>query len=190
MSFSAVVLRDVLPTEARHVNKLEAAPGGRPVWLAAYTTPRHEKVVARHFEVRNVEHFLPLYRVVRRWKNGCNVPVEFPIFPSYVFVRTGQEGSSRLLDIPGLLAFVGPGRSATPIPDDEIDWLRRELPLRKVEPHPYLTVGRKVRITAGPLAGASGVLLRKKSGVRVVISLDLIHQSFAVEVGGDEIEPL
>lgn len=163
---------------------------GFPVWLAAYTSPRHEKSVVRHLEIREVECFLPLYRVVRRWKNGCNVPVDFPLFPSYVFVHTRQARSSQLLDVPGLLAFVGPGRAGAQIPDAEMEWLRRELPLRKFEPYPYLTVGSKVRIAAGPLTGASGILLRKKSGLRVVLSVDLIRQSVAVEVGADEIEPL
>ena len=161
-----------------------------PVWFAAYTTPRHEKSVARHLDVRNVEHFLPLRTMVRSWKNGCRVPVEFPVFPNYVFVRTGQRISPRLLEIPGLLSFVGPGRSAAQIPDIEIEWLRKELPLRKFEPHPYLTVGCKVRIVAGPLAGARGILVRKKSSLRVVLSVELIRQSLAVEVGADEVETL
>jgi transcription antitermination factor NusG len=167
-----------------------ATDDSAPVWLAAYTTSRHEKVVARHFEVRNVEHFLPLYRVVRRWKNGCTVPVELPVFPNYVFVRTGRNNTSRLLEVPGLLAFVGAGRTALPVPDAEIDLLQKQLPLRKFEPHPYLVAGSKVRIAAGPLAGTCGVLLRKKSGLRVVLSIDLIRQSVAVEVDSNEIEPL
>jgi len=147
-------------------------------------------MVARHLEVRKVEHYLPLYRSLRRWKNGCNVAVEFPVFPSYVFVRTGLERSSRLLEIPGLLAFAGAGGPAAQIPDAEIEWLRKELPLRKFEPHPYLSAGCKVRIAAGPLAGSCGILVRKKSGLRVVLSVDLIRQSVAVEVGANEIEPL
>jgi len=171
-------------------DSLTGAEDSAPVWLAAYTTPRHEKAVARHFEVRNVEHFLPLYRVVRRWKNGCTVPVEFPLFPSYLFVRTGRNISSQLLEVPGLLAFVSLGRTAVPIPDAEIDLLRKQLPLRKIEPHPYLAVGTKVKIASGPLAGACGILLRKKSGLRVVLSVDLIQQSVAVEVDANEIEPL
>jgi len=85
---------------------------------------------------------------------------------------------------------VGSGGSASQIPDAEIDLLRSELPLRKFEPHPYLVVGSKVRIASGPLAGASGILLRKKNGLRVVLTVDLICQSVAVEVGANEIEPL
>jgi len=160
-----------------------------PVWLAAYTTPRHEKSVVRHLAVREVEYFLPLYKAVRKWKNGCKVEVEFPVFPNYVFVRVDRQSSNRVLDAPGVLAFAGSGRLPVPIPDGEIEWLRNDLPLRKFEPHPFLVVGDRVRITSGPLAGMNGVLTRRKNGLRVVLSIDLIRQSVAVEVGMDEIEP-
>ena|ERR1035438_2499726 len=159
-----------------------------PVWLAAYTTPRHEKSVVRHLKVREVEHFLPLYKAERRWKNGCKVQVEFPVFPNYVFVRVDRRMSHRVLDAPGVVAFAGSSRLPASVPDSEIEWLRNELPLRKFEPHPYLVIGSRVRIKSGPLAGIDGVLSRKKSGLRVVLSIHLIRQSVAVEVGIDEIE--
>jgi len=158
------------------------------VWLAAYTTPRHEKSVVRHLEVRDIEHFLPLYKVARKWKNGRRVEVEFPVFPNYVFVRLERRLSSQVLDTPGVLAFAGSAKLALPVPDAEIQWLRDELPLRKFEPHPYLVLGSRVRIKSGPLAGMSGVLTRKKSGLRVVLSIDLIRQSVAVEVDMDELD--
>jgi transcription antitermination factor NusG len=157
-------------------------------WFAAYTTPRHEKAVVRHLKVRDVEHFLPLYRVTRRWKNGCDVSVEFPVFPNYVFVRSEHHNVSRLRDVPGVLTFVGAGRTAAPMPDAEIDRLRTELPLRRHHPHPFLDAGCKVRIVAGPMTGACGVLVRTKTALRVVLSVELIRQSVAVEVGADEVE--
>ena len=159
-----------------------------PVWLAAYTTPRHEKSVVRHLEVRDVEYFLPLFKSVRKWKNGCKVEVEFPVFPNYVFVRVERKLSSRVLDTPGVLSFAGSSKLPFPIPDGEIEWLRNELPLRRFEPHPYLVMGSRVRIKSGPIAGMTGVLTRRKSGLRVVLSVDLIRQSVAVEVDMDEIE--
>jgi len=159
-----------------------------PAWLAAYTTSRHEKSVARYLEVREVEYFLPLYKADRKWKNGLKVQVEFPVFPNYVFVHVDRRMSHRVLDTPGVVAFAGSGRLAASVPDGEIEWLRNELPLRKFEPHPYLVIGSRVRIKSGPLSGMNGVLTRKKSGLRVVLSIDLIRQSVAVEVGIDEIE--
>jgi transcription antitermination factor NusG len=158
------------------------------VWPAAYTTPRHEKAVARHLEVREVEHFLPLYKAPRKWKNGCKVEVECPVFPNYLFVHIDRAQSSQVLGVPGVIAFAGSGKLPVAIPDNEIDWLRNELPRRKFEPHPYLLVGSRVRIKSGPLVGMNGVLTRKKSGLRVVLSIDLIRQSVAVEVDSDEIE--
>ena len=158
------------------------------VWFAAYTTSRHEKAVARHLEVRKLQYFLPLYVAPRKWKNGCKVEVEFPVFPNYIFVNIDRTQPSRVLDVPGVIAFAGSGRLPVTIPDIEIDWLRNELPRRKFEPHPYLVAGSKVLIRSGPLAGMSGVLVRKKSGLRVVLAIDLIRQSVAVEVDSDEIE--
>lgn len=157
-------------------------------WFAAYTTPRHEKAVVRRLEVRDVEHFLPLYRVTRRWKNGCDAHVELPVFPNYVFVRSERRNLSRVLGVPGLLSLVGAGRIAAPMPDAEIDRLRIELPLRRHHPYPFLNAGCKVRIVAGPMTGTCGVLVRTKTALRVVISVELIRQSVAVEVGADEIE--
>lgn len=160
-----------------------------PIWLAVYTAPRHEKMVVRHLQVRAIEHFLPLFRSLRRWKNGCRVEVEFPVFPNYVFVHTERQRSSGVLQVPGVVAFAGSGKSPAAIDDAEIDWLRNELPLRKFEPHPYLVLGSKVRIKCGPLAGMGGILVRRKNSIRVVLSVELIRQSVAVEVGMTEIEP-
>jgi transcription antitermination factor NusG len=75
------------------------------------------------------------------------------------------------------------------LPNDEIERLRSGLHLRKYEPHPYLAAGVKARIVAGPFAGMEGVVLRKKSGLRVVVAIDLIVQSVALEVSAEELEP-
>jgi transcription antitermination factor NusG len=161
-----------------------------PKWFAAYTTPRHEKAVVRQLDARHVECFLPLYSSVRRWKNGCRVTVDRPLFPSYVFVRVKRRDSVKVLQVPGVLSIVGSGREPSALPCAEIESLRAGLPLRQFEPHPYLVAGEKVRITAGSLEGMVGVLVRKKNDFRVVLTLDLIRQSVSVEIGVDEIEPL
>ena len=147
-------------------------------------------MVTRHLVAREVECFLPLLKSVRRWKNGCNVIVESPVFPNYVFVRTTRTQSSIVRQVPGVLAFAGSGKSAAVISDSEIEWLRQELPLRKFEPHPYLVVGNRVCIKSGPLTGTCGILIRRKNSLRVVLSVELIRQSVAVEVDAHEIEPL
>ena len=159
-----------------------------PKWFAVYTTPRHEKAVARHFEFRRIESFLPLYMEMHRWKNGCRVNVEQPLFPGYIFARIGRHDSTQVLSVPGVLLIVGSGREPLALPDFEIEALRSGLHLRKFEPHPYLVVGEKARIKSGSLAGMVGVLARKKNSLRVVLTLELIMRSVAVEVDADELE--
>jgi transcription antitermination factor NusG len=159
-------------------------------WFAVYTTPRHEKRVSEHFKVRAIDAFLPLCRVFHRWNNGCKVLVELPLFPSYVFVRADRQERARVVGVPGVLAIVGSGREPSPLPDCEIEALRSSIDLCKFEPYPYLVVGERARIKAGPMAGIEGVLVRKKNNLRVVLTLDLIMQSVAVEVDACDLEPI
>jgi hypothetical protein len=98
-----------------------------PKWFAVYTTPRHEKAVARHFEFRRIESFLPLYMEMHRWKNGCRVNVEQPLFPGYIFARIGRRDSTQVLSVPGVLLIVGSGREPLALPDFEIEALRSGL---------------------------------------------------------------
>ncbi len=182
---------DSVAVNEKYITPLDLAPCAQPQqWFAAYTTPRHEKAVVRQLNVRQVESFLPLYTSVRRWKNGCQVAVEQPLFPGYVFVHVERRHSVKVLQVPGVVSIVGSSKEPSPLPHQEIESLREALPQRCYEPHPYLAVGDKVRITEGPLEGMAGVLVRKKKSLRVVLTLDLIMQSVAVEIGMDEIEPL
>lgn len=157
-------------------------------WFAAYTSPRHEKVVARQLQSRDIESFLPIYTSIRRRKNGCRVPVAQPLFPSYIFVHIPRRESVKVLELPGVVSIVSTGREPAALSNSEIESLRAGLPQRAFEPHPYLAAGEKVRITSGALAGMIGVLVRKKNNFRVVLTLDLIRQSVAVEVGLEEVE--
>ena len=161
----------------------------QPRWYAVYTSPRHEKRVSRQFAERRIENFLPLYRTVRQYDHS-RVPLELPLFPNYLFVHIAKPERGAVLGVPGVLSIVGSGRETWPLPDAEIEVLRSRLHLCKVEPHPYLIVGQRVRIVAGPLAGLEGVLVRRKNSMRVVLSVQQIMQSFAVEVDADELQPV
>jgi transcription antitermination factor NusG len=161
-----------------------------PRWFAVYTTPRHEKHVSEILAERQIETFLPLYRTTRQWQKSRPVVLELPLFPTYVFVRIVRQARGAVLGMPGVLSIVGSSKEPSPLPDFEIDALRSGLLERKIEPHPYLVVGERVRIMAGVMAGVEGVLVRKKNDLRVVLSLDTIMRSVAVEVDAEDIEPV
>jgi transcription antitermination factor NusG len=163
---------------------------GLAQWYAVRTLPRHEKRVRDRIAGRNVECYLPLFQTVHRWKNGCKAKVEMPLFPTYLFVAIEYAHRGRVLDIPGVQSFVGAGRQPLPVPDGEIEKLRSGLPLHNARPHARLTAGQTVQITAGPLAGLSGVLVRQKEGLRVVLSVEMLMQAVAVEVDADDIEAI
>jgi transcription antitermination factor NusG len=169
---------------------LTASADTLPRWFAVYTTPRHEKHVSEILAERQIETFLPLYRANRQWKKSSPVVLDLPLFPTYVFVRIARQARGVVLGTPGVLSIVGSSKEAWPLPELEIDALRSGLLERKIEPHPYLVVGERVRIMAGVMAGVEGVLVRKKSDLRVVLSLDTIMRSVAVEVNADDIEPV
>jgi transcription antitermination factor NusG len=172
---------------------LDLPPETQPAanWFAVYTNARHEKRVEQHLTIRQIEHYLPLYHVKRKWNNGLRVTLELPLFPGYIFVRIQRMQRVRVLEVPGVLAIVG-GTGGEPacLPEADIEALRSGLPLRRVEPHPLLKVGQRARISSGAFAGMEGVVVRKKNSFRVVLTLDSIMQSFAVEVDGNELEPL
>jgi transcription antitermination factor NusG len=167
-----------------------AGPETSPRWFALYTTPRHEKHVSEILAQRQIETFLPLYRTTRRWKKSRPVDLELPLFPTYVFVRIAQGARGAVLGMPGVVSIVGSAREPWPVPDPDIEAIRLGLQMGKIEPHPYLTVGERVRIKAGVMTGVEGVLVRKKNALRVVLSLDAIMRSVALEVDADDIEPV
>src|SRR6266403_3061441 len=153
-----------------------------PLWYAAYTSANHEKRVSEQLGVRSVEHFVPLYESVRRWKDR-KVRLHLPLFPGYVFVRLALRDRLRVLQVPGVARLVGLNGLPCALPDSEMDALKAGLTSGvRAEPHRFLTAGRRVRVTAGPLTGMEGFIARKKNGARFVISLELIQRSVAVDV--------
>jgi len=157
-------------------------------WYAAYTSANHEKRVTEHLMLRSVEHFLPTYTSVRKWKDR-RVRLDLPLFPGYVFVRLVTQDRLRVLQIPGVAKLVGFGGIPAALPDEDIEALKRVMVCgTRAEPHPFLSVGRRVRVKAGPLEGIEGVVVRKKNRLRLIILLDLIHRAAALEVDAADLE--
>jgi transcription antitermination factor NusG len=162
----------------------------QPHWYAAYTRANHERRVAQELTDRGVEHFLPQYQSLRKWKDR-EVEVSLPLFPGYVFVHMALERKLRVLQIPGVACLVGFAGKPAAIANEELARIREALSRKVVaSPHPYLNVGRRVRVLDGPFAGLEGIVARRKKRNRLVLSLDLIERSIAVELGEANLEPV
>jgi len=157
-------------------------------WYAVFTVPQNEKSAVRHLDLRDVETFLPTYETVKVWRNRQRVKTILPLFPAYLFVRINHWERVKVLQSPGVLHIVGNGRNYIPVADAEVEFLRSGLCGRTVEQYRDLVVGEKVRIKAGVMQGVEGILVRKCSSMRFVLTLNLINQHAAVEVDADALE--
>ena len=151
-------------------------------WHALYTRHQHEKAVAQALSGKGFDVFLPQYRTVHRWKDRQK-EILLPLFPNYVFLRGGLDRMLSIVTTPGVHCLVTWGARPAEIPPEEIESVRRLVnsPLQ-VEPHPFLKCGDLVRIKSGPLEGIEGILVRKTRGFRLVLSVEMLSQSAAVEV--------
>jgi transcription antitermination factor NusG len=176
--------------EQTNAPQLWNAVDSQPLWYAAYTCANHEKKAATEISLRGVESFVPVYHSVRRWSDR-RVELEMPLFPGYVFVHLGLPDRQKVVQVPGVVRLVGFGGVPAALPDEQIEILRTGLNRRlRAEPHPYLTVGRRVRLKSGPLAGIQGILLRRKGNFRVVISIELIQRALVVDADSADVEIL
>lgn len=157
-------------------------------WYAVCTRHQHEKSAARILEYKQFEVFLPLYKVRRRWRDRIK-EISVPLFPGYVFVREGPARWLQILTTAGVSSIVSCAGRPTGIPFSEIEAVRRivESALH-IEPHPFLKCGDWVRVKYGPIAGVEGILLRKKNVTRLVLSVEILGKSAAVEVDATLVE--
>lgn len=164
------------------MNFLSDQPDGATRWYAVQTRPKHEKAVSAALKGKGYEQFLPLYQ---RWhrSSGRLESALLPLFPGYVFCRFDQFHRLPILITPGVFSVVSRGRVPEAIPEEEIAGIRTScssgLP---VSPWPYLERGEVVRVELGPLRGLEGIFLCEKGSNRLVISIDLLKRSVAVEV--------
>lgn len=157
-------------------------------WHAVYTRHQHEKTVAQGLAGKQFEVFLPQYPANRRWKDRI-ARISLPLFPGYVFLRGDLERRLDILTTPGVHCLLSWGGQPAAIPDAEIEAVRRAVQTRlQLEPWPFLRCGDRVRVTSGPLVGIEGIVIRQKSSCRLVLSVELLEKSIAVELDGTSLE--
>ena len=166
----------------------DPSSGAAPSWYALCTRHQHEKTVAQSLSGKGFEVFLPLYRTLHRWKDRTK-QLSLPLFPGYIFLRAGLDRHIQVLTTPGVFHFVSTADHAIPIGQTEIDSVRQLTDGgSNVEPHPFLRAGDWVRVRTGPLAELEGILTHWKGAFRLVLSVQLLQQSAAVEVDAASVE--
>ena len=159
-------------------------------WLAAYTRSRHESHVASQLLRKGVEAVFPTYSKLSRWSDRVRRS-RAPLFPGYVFVHVSDAERVSVLQTLGVVNLVCVGGRAARLEDEEIERLRACVGrANEVEPHPYLRIGHRVRVKHGPFAGWEGILVQKQNAVRLVISVDQIMKSVAINLNGADVEPM
>ena len=96
-----------------------------------------------------------------------------------------------ILTVPGVNFVVGFGKNPTPVDASELDAIRvvtsSGLPC---EPWPFLKAGHLVRVEHGSLAGLEGFVLNVRNSKRLIISVNLLGRSVAVELDRDSVKPI
>ena len=158
-------------------------------WYAVSVKPRHEKSVSLILLSKGLEVFNPMCRTIRRWSDRIK-NIEMPLFPGYVFGRFGFEQRMAVLMSPGVTSIVSAGRQPAPVLEEEIQAVQKIIASgRHTVPWPYLAAGRKVQIVAGCLEGLTGTVVRDKSIYRVVVNVELLQRSVAVEIAREDLAP-
>lgn len=157
-------------------------------WYAVCTRHQHEKIAARILEYKDFDVFLPFYKESHQWHDRIK-EISMPLFPGYLFVREGRQRWLPILNTAGVSSIVSFGGQPAPIPFSEIEGVRRIIESRlRVEPYPFLKSGDRVRVKYGPIAGVEGILLRQKNLARLVLSVEILGKSAAVEVDAAHVE--
>jgi transcription antitermination factor NusG len=169
---------------------LDTRLAGEEPWWALYTRHQHERTVADMLSAKGFDVFLPIYESVRRWKDRKKT-LSLPLFPCYLFVRGGLDRRLQVVTTPGIHMILHHGERIATIPEREIEAIQRAVAGDYlVEPHPFLKCGMRVRVLRGALEGVEGLLVRKKNMFRLVLSVDMLAQSVAVEVNASDVEPV
>lgn len=162
----------------------------KDAWYAIYTKHQHEKSAADLLTRKGFKILVPLYRSFRR-RRDRDKTVLSPLFPCYLFVQTDLSRKVDILRTPGVFCIVESAGCACEIPDADIDEINKIVqgPAR-VAPCPYLKSGEWVRVRHGSLEGLEGILTRFKNRYRVVVTMEALRKSVAVEVDISALELL
>jgi transcription antitermination factor NusG len=159
-------------------------------WYALRVKPKHEKVSSYLLTNKGLDVLNPVCRTHRRWSDRIK-EVDVSLFPGYVFCRFGFERRMTVLTTPGITSIVSAGRDPAPVSDEELAAVQTIVASgRHALPWPYLSAGVRVQVATGCLEGLIGTVVRDKGVCRVVVNVELLQRSIAVEIDRCDLLPV
>jgi transcriptional antiterminator RfaH len=160
-----------------------------PHWYAAYTRSCAEKKVAKEFEERQIEYYLPLYRTIRQWSDRKK-KMEVPLINSYIFVRIVEKEYLKVLQTRGVVKIICFSGRPVPIPDWEIQNLRvmlgAEVPF--TAEFRELMEGEEVIVRSGPLSGLRGSIARVRGQHKLLIRISALSYNLMLDINPAYVE--
>ena len=156
-------------------------------WWVAHTKSRNEKALAHDLINKDINYFLPMSWKVRHIR-GRKIRTLIPLFSGYLFF-CGEEDQRLEVLRTNRVANIIEVRNQEKLLDE---LLKIEQALRAgadLTPHKYIKAGQRCRVTAGPLVGLEGIVLKTRTGTRLVLQVDMLGQAASVEIDTDSIEP-
>ncbi len=159
-------------------------------WYALRVRNNAERRVLAALDTRGYMSYVPLYQKTSNWSDRVKV-MDQVLFPGYVFCRFDASRRIAITGLPGVVNIVRFGSYVIPVPDEEIDAVRRLISSGlPATPWPFLKTGDRVRVVRGALTGVEGILEHIKKEYRIVISVTLLQRSVAAEIDRDSVEPI
>jgi transcription termination/antitermination protein NusG len=160
-------------------------------WYVIHTYSRHETKVEGNLHNLGLETFVPRITVRSRRRDRFRL-LEVPLFPGYIFVHAdlGTPVYYDILKNTGVVSILGNKRLCTPVPAETVFSLKKMVASDlTLDSWSRLVKGRRVTIVDGPLAGVTGVILRKKNGQRrLVVAVDLLGRAVAADLAEEAVE--
>jgi transcription elongation factor/antiterminator RfaH len=159
-------------------------------WYVLHTKSRFEDIVCEGLLKKSIEVFLPKIKVRSR-RVDRKAMIRVPLFPGYVFVKTDINPYKHveIVKTKGVVRLLGNKSGPVPVPHENVESLKimvatdtaitRGIRFKK---------GTKVMVVNGPFAGVIGIFVRYKGIGRVVVYIEILGQSAAVDVNEEDIE--
>ena len=159
-------------------------------WIAVYTKPRHEKTVENELLKKGFEVYLPILKERRKWSDRKKW-VEFPLFRSYIFVRTEIKKSLFVLQTMGVVKVIKFGGEVAVVQDSSIQAIKLMIEGGySPEATDFFIKGDPVEVKEGPLKGLIGEVTRIDNHDKLLVRVDAIQHSVSIHIERGYLKPV